>query len=195
MAKTLTSLLATATLALLLAAPRAHAVEVRGKEIRVAAPEVQQYLTAAFPQQYDALGGLLTLTASDPSLDIPATGERLLMSFSASASSAGGEPLPVGRIVMSSRLRYDPQAHALYLDQPTLDDMQPATPGQRVDEQTRMLVNLWLADYAGEQPLYQLEPAMVSALGGLNVESTRIENGRIVIRLNQEVGGLPALPQ
>lgn len=193
MTPTMKPLFATAVLSLLFAAQATPAAEISGKEISVAAPEVQKYLDSAFPQDYDALGGLLTLTARDPELVIPATGQRLQMSFSASASSPGRESLPVGRIIMSSSLRYDQQAHALYLDQPTLDDVQPTTPGQRVDEQTRMLVNLWLADYAGEEPLYQLEPAMVSALNGLNVESTRIENGRIVIRLNQEVGDLPAM--
>ena len=195
MTPTLKSSLRIAVVSLLLAGPAAHAAEVQGKQILVSAPEVQKYLTTAFPQDYDALGGLLTLTATDPRLVIPTTGERLQMSFAATASSPGRESLPVGRIVMSSSLRYDPQAYALYLDQPTLDDVQPATPGQRVDEQTRMMVNLWLADYAGETPLYQLEPGVVSMLGGLNVESARVDNGRIVITLNQEAGELPAMPE
>jgi len=193
MTRTFKSSLRIAVVSLLLAGPAAHAAEVQGNEILVSAPEVQKYLASVFPQDYDALGGLLTLTATDPQLAIPATGQRLQMSFSATASSPGREPLPVGRIVMSSSLRYDPKAYALYLDQPTLDDVQPAAPGQRVDEQTRMLVNLWLADYAGEEPLYQLEPGVVSMLGDLNVESARIDNGHIVIRLNQEVGDLPAM--
>ncbi len=184
--------LLSATLPLLLAVHVALAVEVNGQEVSVAAPEVQQYLQSAFPQNYDALGGLFTLTARDPKLSIPATGQRLRMAFSADASSPGRASGPVARITMSSGLRYDPAAYAVYLDQPTLDDVQPAAPGQRVDEQTRMLLSLWLADYAKDEPLYRLEPAMVSMLGSLNVESTRIENGRIVIRLNQPVGELPA---
>lgn len=178
---------------LLLAAHAVAAVEVNGQEVSVAAEEVQQYLQAAFPQDYEALGGLFTLTARDPQLTIPDAGQRLRMAFSADASSPGRASSPVARITMSSGLRYDPAAYAVYLDQPALDDVQPATPGQRVDEQTRMLLSLWLADYAKDEPLYRLEPAMVSMLGSLNVESTRIENGRIVIRLNQPVGDLPAI--
>ena len=181
--------LKTACLALLLASPFAIiAAETDKNELSVAAPQVQQYLDGAFPHEYEALGGLFTLTARDPKLTIPASGERLLMAFSASASSAGGSDTPVGRIRMSSGLRYDPQDSALYLDQPTVDDVQPASPGQRVDEQTRMLLNLWLTDYARKEPLYKLDPALVATLGGVKVESARIENGHIVVRFNQPVG-------
>jgi len=89
---------------------------------------------------------------------------------------------------MSSGLRYDPQDNALYLDQPTVDDVQPASSGQRVDEQTRVLLNLWLTDYARKEPLYRLDPTLVANLGGVKVESARVENGHIVVRFNQPVG-------
>lgn len=176
-----------AWLALLLVTGSAVA-QTPSNEISVATPQVQQYLDGAFPREYDALGGLFTLTARDPKLTIPAQGERLLMAFSASASSGGGSETPVGRIEMSSGLRYDPQGYALYLDQPTVDDVQPASPGHRVDEQTRMLLNLWLADYARKEPLYKLDPALLANFGSVKVESARIENGRIVVRFNQPVG-------
>lgn len=174
-------------LALLLASAPAMA-QAPSNEINVAAPQVQQYLDSAFPRAYEALGGLFTLTARDPKLTIPAAGERLLMAFSASASSAGGSDTPVGRIQMSSSLRYDPQDYALYLDQPTVDDVQPASPGQRMDEQTRVLLNLWLADYARKEPLYKIDPALLANFGSVKVESARIENGHIVVRFNQPVG-------
>lgn len=176
-----------AWLALLLVGAPAMA-QAPSNEINVAAPQVQQYLDGAFPREYEALGGLFTLTARDPKLTIPASGERLLMAFSASASSAGGSDTPVGRIEMSSGLRYDPQDYALYLDQPTVDDVQPASPGQRVDEQTRVLLNLWLADYARKEPLYKIDPALLANFGSVKVESARIENGHIVVRFNQPVG-------
>lgn len=176
-----------AWLAILLASVPAMA-QAPSNEINVAAPQVQQYLDSAFPRAYEALGGLFTLTARDPKLTIPAAGERLLMAFSASASSAGGSDTPVGRIQMSSGLRYDPQDYALYLDQPTVDDVQPASPGQRVDEQTRVLLNLWLADYARKEPLYKIDPALLANFGSVKVESARIENGHIVVRFNQPVG-------
>ena len=181
-----------ASLALILASTSARAADTQDNELSVDAPRIQQYLAGEFPREYEALGGLFTLTARDPELTIPATGQRLQMAFSASASSAGGSDTPVGRIHMSSGLRYDPRDSALYLDQPTLDEVQPASPGHRVDEQTRMLLNLWLTDYARKEPLYKLDPALVATLGGVQVESTRIENGRIVVRFNQPIT-LPGL--
>lgn len=164
----------------------APAAGIQSNELNVAAPQVQQYLDGAFPQEYEALGGLFTLIARDPKLSIPETGQRLLMAFSASASSAGGEAVPVGRVQMSSGLRYDPREHALYLDQPTLDQVQPASSGH-VDEQTRMLLNLWLSDYARKEPLYRIDQTLLANFGTLQVESTRIENGHIVVRFNQPV--------
>lgn len=168
--------------------PAVSAAETDPKELSVGSSQIQQYLDTAFPREYDALGGLFTLTARDPKLTIPASGDRLKMDFSASASSAGGADTPVGRIVMTSGLRYDAQDSALYLDQPTVDEVQPASPGHRVDEQTRVLLNLWLADYAKKEPLYKLDPSLMATLGGVKVESTRIQNGQIVVRFNQPVG-------
>lgn len=179
--------LGAACLILLLASGPALA-QAPSNEITVATPQVQQYLDSAFPREYDALGGLFTLTARDPKLTIPSSGERLLMAFSASATSGGGADTPVGRIEMSSGLRFDPQDNALYLDQPTVDNVKPASSGQGVDEQTRVLLNLWLADYARKEPLYKLEPALVATLGTVKVESARIQNGNIVVRFNQPVG-------
>ena len=192
MPRFLERLFTAACLVLAFAGTSVHAADMQDNEWSVDAPRIQQYLAGEFPREYAALGGLFTLTARDPELSIPATGQRLRMAFSASASSAGGADTPVGRIHLSSGLRYDPRDNALYLDQPTLDEVQPASPGQRVDEQTRMLLNLWLADYARKEPLYKLDPALVATLGGVQVESARVENGRIVVRFNQPIT-LPGL--
>jgi hypothetical protein len=164
--------------------------EISGNQASVGAAQIQQYLAGEFPQQHEALGGLLTLTVSDPVLSIPADGQRLHLEFSAAAGSGGSAPTPVGRLSMSSGLRYDPQKMALLLDQPTLDGIQPASPGQRVDSRTQMLINLWLADYARDEPLYQLDEATRAMLGDLQVESTSIENGRVVVRFNQDIGAM-----
>ena len=181
-----------AFLELLFAASPGFAGDTPSNEVEVGAEQIQQYLVGAFPREYKALGGLFTLTARNPELSIPREGNRLLMAFDASAASAGGTDTPLGKIRMSSGLRYDSQAIALYLDQPTLDNVQPASGGERIDEQTRMLLNLWLADYARKQPLYRLDPALAANLGDLKVESTTIENGMIKLRLNQPVN-LPSL--
>ncbi|WP_454831943.1 DUF1439 domain-containing protein [Pseudoxanthomonas wuyuanensis] len=164
--------------------------EISGNQASVGADQIQQFLAGEFPQQHETLGGLLMLTVSDPVISIPADGQRLHLEFSAAAGSGGSAPTPVGRLSMSSGLRYDPQRMALLLDQPTLDGIQPASPGQRVDSRTQMLINLWLADYARDEPLYQLDEATRALLGDLQVQSTSIENGRVVVRFNQDIGAM-----
>ena len=178
-------LLSTACLALVLSASPTFAQAAPSNEVEVGAEQIQQYLISAFPREYKALGGLFTLTARNPELSIPRDGNRLLMAFDASAASAGGADTPLGRMQMSSGLRYDSQAIALYLDQPSLDNVKAVAGGDNLDEQTRMLLNLWLADYARKQPLYRLDPVLVASLGEIRVESTTIENGVIKLRLNQ----------
>lgn len=179
-------------LLLILCAPLpALAQTVKGNEVSVTGKEVQQYLAAEFPQDYDALGGLLTMTLSDPQLSIPTEGQRLMLGIDAKAASAGGTATPIGRLWLSSGLRFDPQRQALLLDQPALDRIDAASPGQKVDGRTQMLINLWLADYAEKEPLYQLDSATTALLGNLQVVSTAIENGRVVVRFNRDIGALP----
>jgi hypothetical protein len=171
----------------------AWAQTVKGNEVSVTGEQVQQYLAAEFPQDYDALGGLLTLTLSQPQLSIPAEGQRLMLGIDAKAASAGGKATPIGRLWLSSGLRFDPQQRALLLDQPTLDRIDAASPGQQVDSRTQMLINLWLTDYAKKEPLYQLDQATAALLGDLQVVSTNIDNGRVVVRFNRDIGAVPGL--
>ena len=188
------ALLASMMFLLILCAPFfASAQTVKGNEVSVTSEQVQQYLAAEFPQDYDALGGLLALTLSDPQLKIPAEGQRLMLGVDAKAASAGSAAKPVGRLWLSSGLRFDPQRQALLLDQPALDRVDTATPGQKVDGRTQMLINLWLSDYAQKEPLYQLDSATAAALGDLQVVSTTIENGRVVVRFNRDIGAIPGL--
>jgi len=168
---------------------------ISGNQASIDAAQIQGFLDAAGPQQYDTLGGLLTLTVSDPRVAIPASGQRLQLSFSAAAATAGGAPVPVGRLLLSSGLRYDAGQRALVLDQPTLDEVQPARAGQRVDARTQGLLNLWLADYAREEPLYRIDDATAAMLGDLKVESTAIENGRVVVRFNRDIAQALGTPE
>lgn len=150
--------------------------------LSVTAAQVQGYLQQEFPRDFQALGGLVSMTASNPQLTIPAGGNRVQMQFDASAS---GNPL--GRVWLSSGLRYDPQAMALYLDAPTVDRVTP-TNGGELRDRDRQLVSLFLQDYASSEPLYQLDPKLLQSFGDVRVESARVEGGKIVVQFNQPVG-------
>jgi hypothetical protein len=179
----MTSLRAALAAAALVAASIAAAWAQTGpsSELAVSAAQVQGYLQSEFPRDFQALGGLVSMTASNPQLSIPADGNRVQMQFDA---SNGGDAL--GRVWLSSGLHYDPQAMALYLDAPRVDRVVPAS-GQELRERDRQLVSLFLQDYASSEPLYRLDPQLLASFGKVRVESARVANGRIVVQLNQPV--------
>lgn len=150
--------------------------------LAVTAQQVQGYLQAEFPRDFDALGGLVSMTASNPQLTIPGDGDRVQMQFDASSSGKA-----LGRVWLSSGLRYDPQKMALFLDAPTVDRVVP-TNGRELRDRDRQLVSLFLQDYASSEPLYQLDPKLLANFGDVRVESANVENGQIVVHFNQPVG-------
>lgn len=150
--------------------------------LAVTAQQVQSYLQAEFPRDFDALGGLVSMTASNPQLTIPGDGNRVQMQFDASSSGKA-----LGRVWLSSGLRYDPQKMALFLDAPTVDRVVP-TNGRELRDRDRQLVSLFLQDYANSEPLYQLDPKLLANFGDVRVEAANVENGQIVVHFNQPVG-------
>lgn len=171
----------------------AHAApQVKGRQLTVEAADVQQYLDGSFPRSQKALGGLLALTVSQPRLTLPA-GSRLDLQFDLAMAAGGGAPMPVGKVGLSSSLRYDAGTRGFHLEQPTIDSFKPAMAGGDLDAGTRSLLNTWLADYARREPIYRIDPAIANVMGALQVKSVGIENGRIAVDFNRNLGNL--LPQ
>lgn len=178
--------------ALVAMATTAHAApQVNGQQLTVGAADVQQYLDGSFPRTQKALGGLLALTVSQPRLTLP-QGSRLDLAFNL-AMAAGGSSMPVGNVQISSGLRYNPQTQGFHLEQPTVDQFQPAMAGGELDSSTRSLLNSWLADYARREPIYRIDPAIAKVMGALQVQSVGIENGRIAVNFNQNLGSFVPL--
>lgn len=177
-------------IALIALAGSAHAApQINGKQLTVGAADVQQYLDGSFPRTQKALGGLLALTVSQPHLTLP-QGSRLDLGFNL-AMAAGGSSMPVGDVQISSGLRYDAQTQGFHLDQPTVDGFRPsAAGGGQLDASTRSLLNSWLADYARREPIYKIDPAIAKVMGVLQVKSVGIQNGRIAVDFNQNLGSL-----
>ncbi|MTI74476.1 DUF1439 domain-containing protein [Stenotrophomonas acidaminiphila] len=188
----LRTLLLPAVACVVLATSANAAPQVSGRRLLVDAADVQHYLDGSFPRSQKALGGLLAMTVSQPRLTLPA-GSRLNLQFDLAMAAAGGAPMPVGNVQLSSGLRYDAQTRGFHLEQPTVDAFRPAMAGAELDAGTRGLLNTWLADYARREPIYRIEPAIANVMGALQVKSVGIENGRIAVDFNQNLGTL--LPQ
>jgi hypothetical protein len=160
--------------------------QVSGREVSIAAADAQQFLEGRFPHRQDVLGGLFGVTVSRPRLSIP-PGTRLQLGMDLALATAGGAPVPMGQMVLTSALRYDAAQRAFFLDQPRIDEFHPAA-GGGLDEDSRNLLNLWLADYARKEPVYRIDPAIAALLGGMEVQSAGVRDGRLVVAFNQDIG-------
>lgn len=177
-----------ATTVLIAAAVGAQAApSIEGRQLSVDAADVQEYLDSSFPRTQDALGGLVALTMSHPQLSLPA-GERLNLGMDVALATAGGTPATLGKVKLSSGLRYDAQTQGFHLEQPSMDDFVPAQQGARLDSRTRALLNAWLSDYARREPIYRIDPAVAGLLGTLQVQSAQVKDGRLQVTFNQDLG-------
>lgn len=188
-ARPLLSRLAACTVLIAAAVGAQAAPSVSGRQLSVGASDVQQYLDGSFPRTQDALGGLIAMTMSHPQLALP-QGNRLDLGFDVAMATAGSAPAALGKVKLSSGLRYDAQTQGFHLDQPTVDDFTPANNGGRLDSRTRSLLNSWLTDYARREPIYKIDPTVASVLGALQVQSAQVENGKLVVTFNQDLGKL-----
>ncbi|MBO9716608.1 MAG: DUF1439 domain-containing protein [Pseudoxanthomonas sp.] len=163
------------------------APQVAGREVSIAAGDAQQFLEGRFPHRQDVLGGLFEVTVSKPQLAIP-PGTRLQLGMDLALATAGGAPVPMGQMVLTSALRYDAAQRAFFLDQPRIDAFHPAGGSGGLDDDSRELLNLWLADYARKEPVYRIDPTIAALLGGLDVQSAGVRDGRLVVTFNRDVG-------
>lgn len=185
----LLSRLAACTVLLAAAIGAQAAPSISGRQLSVGATDVQQYLDGSFPRTQDALGGLIAMTMSHPQLTLP-QGNRLDLGFEIAMATAGGNPAPLGKVKLSSGLRYDAQTQGFHLQEPTVDDFTPANNGGKLDSRTRGLLNAWLVDYARREPIYKIDPTVAAVLGTLQVQSAQVENGKLVVTFNQDLGAL-----
>lgn len=188
-ARPLLSRLAACTMLIAAAVGAQAAPSVSGRQLSVGAADVQHYLDGSFPRTQDALGGLIAMTMSHPKLALP-QGNRLDLGFDVAMATAGSAPAALGKVKLSSGLRYDAQTQGFHLDQPTVDDFTPANNGGRLDSRTRSLLNAWLTDYARREPIYKIDPTVAGVLGALQVQSAQVENGKLVVTFNQDLGEL-----
>lgn len=182
-------LLLTALPTLLPSAPaRAADTHVEGRQVSIGQADVQAFLQSRFPVRYAPLGPMLALDLSGPRLTLP-TGGRLHLALDL-AVSTGAAPVHLGRAELSSALRYESASQAFHLDQPRLEAFDPASGVGDLDPSGRALLDAWLADYAREEPLYRIDPAVAAMLGGVQVQAVAVDKGRLVLTLDRDLSGL-----
>ena len=158
---------------------------VLGNQLDFTAPQLQAQLDRRFPRDYKKLDGLVTLRIVNPRLGIPANSHRLRLDFDVGVGALGREATPSGHMAIASGLRFDAGTHGLHLDQPTLESADFPGLGGAMNATGRELVNRWLDDYARNEPVYRFDNSLVERIGARRIDSTTIEDGRVVVHLGQ----------
>jgi hypothetical protein len=157
-----------------------------GNQVAFTAPQLQGYLDKRFPRDYDKLGGLVTLSVLHPRLSIPQGSRRLRLDFDVGFGTLGGDSrAPRGHFAVASGLRFDLASRGLHLDNPTLESVDVPALGGAMNGTGRELINRWLTDYARDEPVYRFDDSLLQRLGSRGFGSTTIENGLVVVHLDQ----------
>ena len=148
--------------------------------------QLQQQLDRRFPRDYAKLGGLVSLRVLNPRLSIPSGGGRLRLDFDVGVAGPGQRAdTPVGHFAVSSGLRFDAAKRGLMLDAPSLDRIDVAGLGGSGQATARELVNLWLSDWARDEPVYQFDDGLMQSLAARRIGRTSIGDGVVTLHLNQ----------
>lgn len=147
-------------------------------------PQLQRALDRGFPRQYDKPDSLHTLRLDKPGLSIPYDSTRLRLRLDASTVTApAGEPRLLGRILITSGLRFDSRTLGLHLQNPVIEAIDTAD-GALTDA-ARVLIDDWLVDFARDEPVYRLDQALVQRLVSQRIGAARIDNGVVVLDVSQ----------
>ena len=180
----LTTFFAVAMFALLSACSTMGAL--LGDDVRFTPMQLQHSLDRSFPKHYDKLGGLVSLTLMNPRLSIPQDGNRLRLDFDVGLGALGSDSSKAsGRFALTSALRFDPSTRGLHLLDPRIEQVDVPALGGVMNASSRALLNSWLSEYAREEPFYRFGNSLLVRLGSRRIGTTAIENGDVVVRMDQ----------
>lgn len=155
-------------------------------EVILTQDDLQRRLERRFPRDFKLMDDTVTLTLSQPQATLPRDPDQLVLVFDMQLKTPALRRQPQGQFALASSLRYDPATYSLYLHEPTLVTLNfPATTPLQ-GERLKAVGNQLLADYARNQPIYQLTERQKQQIPrGRSIDSVDIENGRVVVRVSR----------
>lgn len=148
--------------------------------------QLQHSLDKRFPRTFDKLGGLVEVTLANPRLTIPPGDTKLRLEFDVGMGALGGEGAPTGHLALASGLRYEPSTQGLHLVDPELLQFDIPGSGSLLKGGARGVVNSLLSEYAREEPVYRLDPGLLSKMpSGKRIGDVGIEKGVVVVHLDR----------
>ena len=157
-----------------------------GDEVRFTPMQLQHSLDRNFPKHYDKLGGLVSMTLMNPRLSIPQGDSRLRLDFDLGLGALGSDSSrPSGHFALTSALRFDPSTRGLHLQDPRIEQVDVPALGGAMNSSSRALLNSWLARVRARGTGLPLRQQPARRLGSRRIGSTDIENGTVVVHLDQ----------
>lgn len=154
-------------------------------QVAFTSPQLQRYIDKRFPRTFDKLGGLVSVTLTNPRLSIPSGDSRLRLEFDMGIGGLGGTGAPTGHLALASGLRYDGGTQGLHLDNPELLQFDLPGTGSLLKGGARGIVNSLLAEYARSEPVYRLDADLLNKLpAGKRIDRVAIDNGVVNVHLN-----------
>lgn len=158
---------------------------LRGQVV-VTEADVQRRLERRFPRDFKFRDDTLTLTLSNPKATLPPGENHLKLAFDMHLNVPGLRRQPQGHFALVSGLRYDPATYSLYLHEPILTTLDLPLGAQLQGEQLKAMGNDLLADFARNEPVYELSERRRNEIPlGRSIDAVDIENGRILIRVSR----------
>ena len=155
-------------------------------EVILTQDDLQRRLERRFPRDFKLMDDTVTLTLSQPQATLPRDPDHLVLVFDMQLKTPALRSQPQGQFALASGLRYDPATYSLYLHEPSLVMLDLPLTSQLQGQRLKAAGNALLADYARNQPVYQLTERQKQQIPrGRSIERVDIENGRVVIRLTR----------
>ena len=154
--------------------------------VSFAPTQLQRHLDNRFPRSFDKLGGLVSVTLDNPRVSIPPGESRLRLDFDVGLGALGSQGAPDGHLSLESGLRYDTRTQGLHLDAPELLEFELPGSGSLLQGGARGIVNSLLSEIARNEPVYEIDPDLLSKLpAGRRIGMVDIESGAVVVRLDR----------
>ena len=156
-----------------------------GNKVVFTEPQLQRYVGKRFPRELDKLGGLVSVTLSQPTLNLQQDDDRLHLGLDMAIGALGSKNLTQGHFVLASGLRYEPATQGLHLDNPEIISLDLDGGGSLLQGGSRELVNLLLVEVAREVPVYRLDDDLLRKLpANKKIGTVRIQSGTVVVELD-----------
>ena len=155
-------------------------------EVILTQDDLQRRLERRFPRDFKLKDNAVTLTLSEPQATLARDPDQLVLALDVELKSPAVRVQPRGQFALAGGLRYDPATYSLYLHEPSLVTLNLPLVSQLQGDRLKAAGTELLADYARNQPIYQLTERQKQQIPrGRSIDSVDIENGRIIIRLSR----------